>query len=199
MRAFRALDDLLVAAPSDRHPERFALHVLRKDVRSLRSMLSRLADAGVSPKEIDVFIDHLDSEMDPSNFSYELAQYASDMMPDDWLGYDVSAAFTGGHLRRRLMRYESELLRKFLAPGTLGLKAIVAGTAWLALRLPTIWLNIWSERSANPCPDYCSSAILRLRVRQERSGVYVISPGRLGTDLPLGTDNVDHRAIGGNA
>ena len=165
VRAFHSLDELLVAAAREEGPKRILLHVLRKDVRSLRPMLSALGRDGAFAADISVFIDHLDSELDPSDFSQELAQYTSEIMPDTWLAYDVSAAFTGGRFRRLLMRLEIAVRRRFVASPS-PVKRAGAGIIWLALRGPLIGINVWGARNANPCPRYCSSAVLRLRFRE---------------------------------
>ncbi|WP_316197069.1 hypothetical protein [Bradyrhizobium sp. SZCCHNS3053] len=164
VRMFTSVEDLAEAAKSD-NLGRIVLHLLRSQVRSLRSLLAVMERTGGFPAEIAVFIDHVDSEFDSSNFSSELAQYASDALPEDWLAYDVSAEFTGGSFRHQAMRLEGRWWRVFVGSSS-RLKSAIAGSIWLALRVPIALSNVVSKRNANPCPQYCSSAMLILRRRR---------------------------------
>ncbi|WP_316165412.1 MULTISPECIES: hypothetical protein [unclassified Bradyrhizobium] len=183
VRMFTSVDELAQAAKADRI-KHVVLHVLRSQVHSLRTLLTALECASVFPQEITVFIDHLDSEFELSNFSFELAQYASDMLPDDWLAYDVSARFTGGSFRHRAMRVEGRWWRLFLRSSS-RLTSTFAGTIWLVLRILTTSSNVWSKRNANPCPQYCSSAMLTLR-RRRRSQAIVRESSSLQSDNHMG-------------
>jgi hypothetical protein len=138
-------------------------HVYRSDVRQTRRILEGLGALLDDDAAVAVFIDHEAGETDPSNFSWELAQYVHEVVPGRWTGLRISAIFTGGHLKRRLRLIERRLLRHLwpvtwktalLLPFVVFLWPMVAGATAL---------NNWRLRHSNSsCPPFCSSALLCL-------------------------------------
>ncbi len=137
------------------------LHLERKDVLKFRSLFGagqRFLKPGGT---MVVFFEHKYSELDGSNFSVELAQYAERLLPASWLGYRLTAWFAGGLTKRRLRLAERSLFRYFIPSSLAKLPhCLLAMTAWPVLAVATAVNNFRLRNTFTQCPEYCSSALL---------------------------------------
>ena len=90
------------------------VHLHRADVTRMARLIEATQPLLRPGGTIAVFVDHPNAEMDPNNFSGELAQYIEDLLPADWIGSSVSARFAGGRIKRRLRRLERRILNHLM-------------------------------------------------------------------------------------
>jgi hypothetical protein len=137
------------------------MHLERKDVLQFRSLFEagqRFLKPGGA---VVVFFEHKYSELDGSNFSVELAQYAERLLPPSWLGYRLTAWFVGGLTKRRLRLAERSLFRYFIPSSLAKLPhCLLAMMAWPVLAVATTVNNYRLRNSLSQCPEYCTSALL---------------------------------------
>lgn len=139
------------------------IHIRRAEVLSLRKVLA-LAERHAHPQTtISVFIEHRDAELDGSNFSFELAQYADIILPSGWIGYRLEALFAGGKWKRRLRILERKLYPQLWPPALRRLPNIVLGASlWVIIAALTALHNLTARKASSFCPDYCTSVLLSL-------------------------------------
>lgn len=144
------------------------MHVFRSNVRQTRNLIEHVVPFVRPGGQIAVFVEHLRSETDPTDFSVELASYILDVLPASWIGQRVRARFAGGRMKRRLRQIDLYLLRRSLSPtGKLG--AFVAAALRPAVALATLANNLRLRSPLSACPPYCSSALLSLRLPERES------------------------------
>lgn len=140
------------------------LHITRADVRATAAVLDVLTQHLAPGGSVAVFIEHVNGEADPSNFSIELAQYSEEVLPPSWIGYDIAARFVGGTAKRRLRLMERRLFRH-LTPSSawrLPLLGLAVGL-WPLVAAMTAINNFRNRDLGDICPEFCSSAMLVLR------------------------------------
>jgi hypothetical protein len=146
--------------------DRILIHIYRAQVRELRTRFALAEQCTRVSSVISIFIEHKNSELDSSNFSIELSQYAPQLLPQNWMGYGLEGRFVGGRVKRRL-RLAERLLYRFLLPASLKrlpLMFIGAG-CWAIVAGLTAMNNLANRRASSYCPNYCSSALLSLSRR----------------------------------
>lgn len=147
-------------APGARY-DHMLIHIERAEVRKLKQILERVEDC-VEPKgTISVYIEHPNSELDSSNFSLELAQYVDELLPHNWISYQMKASFAGGRIKREL-RLAERFLFRYLWPTSIGRlpHLIFSATLWPLTAALTALNNFRLRNASAKCPDYCSSALL---------------------------------------
>jgi hypothetical protein len=157
--------------------DKILCHVRRADVRQTRKILERLTPLLAPDAVVGVYIEHEASDMDPGNFSWELAQYVDDVLPAGWTGLRIRTNFAGGLSKRRLRSVERRMIRhlwpltwksSLVLPAVVVLWPILAGC---------IAINNWRLRNGyNVCPPYCSSALLSLSRRPTARAVAECAP-----------------------
>ncbi|MDR6661130.1 hypothetical protein [Tardiphaga robiniae] len=148
---------------SDGRYDNLLVHISRGELLKLKKVLE-LSKRYLKPSAtILVFIEHRDSEADSSNFSLELAQYADDLLPADWVGSRVACSFAGGRFKRYLRQTERMLFR-YLWPSTIWRlpQLLLAVMAWPIVAGLSALNNIRMKNDLSNCPAYCSSALLSL-------------------------------------
>jgi hypothetical protein len=137
------------------------LHVERHRIRDAKKTLAKVTGLVKTGGTIALFIEHRNAEIDPSDFSVELAQYAEDILPVDWMKYHVTARFAGGLAKRRLRRAEIFLFR-YLSPSSVWRipHLVLAMAAWPMLAALTSLNNLRMRSTLSRCPAYCTSALL---------------------------------------
>jgi hypothetical protein len=150
------------AAP-DRRYDNVLLHVYRSNVRQTGAILetarARLRPGGT----VAVYIEHVNGELDTSNFSSELAQYLDDVLPGDWIGHRLEARFAGGIIKRRIRWCELILLR-YVRPASVRMLPhfAIALMLWPVFAALTAVNNFLARNLSSRCPPYCSSALFSL-------------------------------------
>lgn len=161
--AYRELDAEGRAQVSGSY-DNILLHTTRSDVRGTAAALEVLREYLAHSGNIAVYIEHVNGEVDPSNFSIELAQYSEEVLPPSWIGYDVSARFVGGAAKRNLRLMERRLFRH-LTPSSiwrLPLLGLAVGL-WPVAAAMTAINNFRHREIGDTCPEFCSSALIALR------------------------------------
>jgi len=154
---YDTLKEMLAAGPFDH----CLCYVLRKDVRRTRRLIEAILPRMTPGAEVLVFIHHLDGEAENTNFSYEIVDYVSDILPAH-IETLVDVSVTGGRIKRLLRRLERRALgtgarHRWLLPLALPAWALLQGlTLANNLRLRAVRRD---ERSV----QYCSSVVLRYR------------------------------------
>jgi hypothetical protein len=138
-------------------------HIYRADVRQIRPILARLSTLLRPEAKVGVYIEHEASDMDPSNFSWELAQYVQDILPPGWIGLGIQTSFVGGLSKRRLRRIEARLVR-CLWPTTWRRAVALpfAALLWPLVAALTAANNWRLRHGFKSCPPFCSSALISL-------------------------------------
>ncbi|QCI63170.1 hypothetical protein [Phreatobacter stygius] len=134
------------------------IHMYRSNVREMRKMLEKAERLIKRDGTLSVYVDHVQSEIDPSNFSIELAQYVDQLLPSDWVGYRVSARFAGGATKRRLRLVERRLFR-YLWPSSVWRLPLVAAAvlSWFGVAAMMSVSNLRNRNLTKKCPQFCSS------------------------------------------
>lgn len=140
------------------------LHLYRADVKLARQIIDRserdLLKHGAS---VSVFVEHLHGEMEPSDFSTEIAYYIVDILPSHWTQYSIKATFVGGRLKRILRLMERRILRYLLQPTLRRLPLLVISFfIWPITAFLTVVNNVRQANSSKLCPPYCSSFLLTI-------------------------------------
>ncbi len=148
------------------------LHTTRADVRSTAAALQIVTNYVAPGGSIAVYIEHVNGEVDPSNFSIELAQYAEEVLPPSWIGYDIEAQFVGGTAKRRLRLMERRLFRHLTPSSVWRLPVLFAAIGLWPMVAAMTAINNFRHRNINGvCPEFCSSALLVLRANGTEAGV----------------------------
>jgi hypothetical protein len=146
------------------------IHVFRKDIREVGPQIQRALDLIAERGTLAVFVEHSDAETDASNFSAELATYAADILPADWLSLDMEVRLVGGYMKRWLRKAERGVL-PFVIP--LSRKrlplSVIAVTAWPLIAASTFANNVYQRwvgwRRPTGRPQFASAALILLRRR----------------------------------
>lgn len=137
------------------------VHLHRADVTGMARLIEATQPLLRPGGTIAVFVDHPNAEMDPNNFSGELAQYIEDLLPADWIGSSVSARFAGGRIKRRLRRLERRILNHLMPTSWTRLPLVVgAMAAWPLVAALTAANNLRMGRANEICPTFCTSALI---------------------------------------
>ncbi len=153
-------------APPGNAYDSILLHVYRADVRQSARAFERLRPVLAPTGQMALFVHHRRGEFDPSNFSYELAQYAEDVLPPDWLGYEIEARFVGGRLKRWLRLVEVELFGYLVPSSRIRPLRMAAGVLlWPFVAAIMAVYNAINREALEECPDYCSSFLLTFNPR----------------------------------
>ena len=166
------------------------IHVFQANIRSTRQKVEvamRLLKPGGT---VAIFIQHLNGEFHDGDFSFELAQYASQILVSNWMGYQVSAQFVGGRTKRYLRRLEASLFKRVFPARTRLQSSAASSNAfdqvrWLAARFRAVarrllvavaavlvYVVVLALRVANnlrlrnslkACPEYCSSVLIAMK------------------------------------
>lgn len=160
---YRELDPAGRAEVKGRY-DNVLVHTTRASVRSTADALQIVANYVAPGGSIAVYIEHVNGEVDPSNFSIELAQYAEEVLPPSWIGYDIEAQFVGGTAKRRLRLMERRLFRHLTPSSVWRLPVLVAAVGlWPVVAAMTAINNFRHRDIGGVCPEFCSSALLTLR------------------------------------
>lgn len=144
--------------------ETIFVQIRRANVRHARHIVESAQRYLKSNGTIAIFIWHENGELDPSNFSYELAGYTEDILPGSWLGYEINTKFAGGRLKRRLRRMERWVFGYLMPTTRRRIPLLIAAcVAWPCVAGLTALNNILTRKTFNFCPPYCSSALVSLR------------------------------------
>jgi hypothetical protein len=161
--ADRAEEAHLGSVPVDRRYETIFLHIYRANMRKTRKILKAIEDYRKPGGQIVIFVEHKQSEIDPSNFSSELTQYLTEFLPADWTRYTTKAKFVGGRWKRRLRLAERRVFNYIKPVSPRRFLPILAGSAvWPAIAALTAANNIWHRKASSACPEYCSSFLISL-------------------------------------
>lgn len=140
------------------------VHIRRAELLQFKSVLQFARDCATPEATISVYIDHRDAELDTSNFKYELAQYAENLLPSDWLSFRLETRFTGGRSKRFLRLIERRLLRQLWPSSPWRVPHLLASlTLWPFTAALTTLNNLRLRNPSAACPDYCTSALLSFR------------------------------------
>jgi len=136
-------------------------HFRRDDLRYVQKTID-LAEGCLKPDgKLFLHIWHENADLDQINFSQELAQFVTSILPKKWLGYRIQARFAGGLMRRRLRRAERVLFRYLLPTSLKRLpQFLMALGLWPFVAVLTAANNLWSSNVSAECPAFCSSALL---------------------------------------
>lgn len=166
----RHAEDLLTADPFDvpgmgqTHGARYrtaVVHAPRAKVRGTRDVVERIEPMLEPGGTLAVYVDHENGELDPSNFTTELAQYVYDILPSNWVSLRISAAFVGGGARRAHHQWQRRvfsILREHRRHRMLVIPAAFFALSLIGIR--TAIQNLRFGRPGNVCPQFCSSALL---------------------------------------
>lgn len=144
------------------------IQVNRADIRRMQLKIEQALRLTNSQAEIAISISHPNYEIDASNFSYELAQYVDEILPEGWLGFEINALFTGGKIKRRLRLLEGGVAAKTLPRSVWQVPVAFVSVLSLPIIAGLTALNNLSlRRASRVCPDFCSSALLVLRSRRD--------------------------------
>lgn len=165
--AYRELDADERTRISGRY-DNILLHTTRSDVRSTAAALDILTQYLAPGGSMAVYIEHVNGEVDPSNFSIELAQYSEEVLPPSWIGYDVAARFVGGAAKRRLRLMERRLFRHLTPSSVWRLPLLVLAVGlWPLVAGMTAINNFRNREIGDICPEFCSSALIVMRANGE--------------------------------
>ena len=142
------------------------IHLMREDLSTLPSLL-RAAEQRVAPDgTISVFIEHRNADLEGGNMSSEFSRYADLILPPHWIGYDCSARYAGGVVKRGL-RVAERSLYPFLRPLSLRRLPliIIAGIGWVLIGGLTALNNLRERGGSRAFPDHCSGMLLSLSRR----------------------------------
>lgn len=155
------------------------LHLHRADATRTRRLIEAVRPLLTPAGTVAAYIDHPNGELDPSNFSAELAQYADVLLPADWIGCQISARFAGGRLKRRLRRMERRVLNQLWPSSWKRLPLLIGAVLlWPMVAALTAANNLRMGRPSETCPAFCTSALVVLsRVPAAMDG-----PPRAGQD-----------------
>ena len=143
------------------------VQVNRVDVRRTQLAIERALSLTNSDAEIAISISHPNYETDAANFTYELAQYVDDILPNGWLELEITALFTGGKIKRRLRLLESGFSAKTLPKSVWQIPTAVFAVLGLpAIAVLTALNNLSLRNPSKACPEFCSSALLVLCSRR---------------------------------
>jgi len=150
-------------APGSRYDHILVL-VRRTQIRNTRRIIEAAQNYLKSDGAIGIFVWHENAEIDPSNFSYELAAYSDEILPPSWLGYQIDCHFAGGGTKRRLRLIERWLFRYMIPTSHLRLPLLIAACMlWSAVAALTGINNFVARKKSGDCPQFCSSALISLR------------------------------------
>ncbi len=155
--------------------DRILIHVWRKDIRQTAELVEAAAELLRPSGTLSLFFEHMNSELDPSNFSHEMAQYIEQILPSHWIRYTISAAFSGGRVKRRLRLLDRAIKQNLLPGRILDVPACaLAVVGWPIVAALTAVNNIRLRNSSDECLEYCSSALVSLRLRSSASESFEI-------------------------
>jgi len=153
------------------------LHLRRANVLLTRPALEVAQCMLARDGTIGVYIEHVDADTDPSDFSQELAQYLDSVLPTGWLGFQISAQFVGGTAKRRLREVQRVAMRQLIPIHRSRAPHMIAGCLMWPVVATLTALNNWRYRKhRETCPSYCSAAMLVLR-RLPAAGPLTARPG----------------------
>jgi hypothetical protein len=139
------------------------LHLHRAEATRTRRLIEAVRPLVAPGGTVAVYIDHPNGELDPSNFSGELAQYVDVVLPADWIGSEVSARFAGGRLKRRLRQFERGVLNQLWPSSWRHLPGLIgAMLLWPMVAALTAANNLRMGRPSETCPAWCTSALVVL-------------------------------------
>jgi hypothetical protein len=163
------------------------LHVYRKDIRFAAPLIEHALEKLATGGELTLFVEHADADTDASNFTSELAQYASEILPRSWMRLDIRAKFVGGHTKRYLRQIERRVLPYIIPNRLLRIPlSIAAALTWSIVAVLTILNNaaqrLLSRRNPDRRPAFCTAASIRFKER--------MSAKRAGSTPRNAVDNV---------
>jgi hypothetical protein len=142
------------------------VHIRRTDLPKLRKVLW-WAETCLKPDgNIAVYIQNYNAEEYEGNFSLKLAQSVQELLPADWLGFQLKATFAGG-VTKRWLRSRERFLFPFLWPASFGRMplSVFAAALWSVVAGLTVLNNFRLRDRSSECLDYCSSMLLRMNTR----------------------------------
>jgi hypothetical protein len=144
------------------------VHIRRTEMLNLRKILEWAENCIKPDGTIAVYVESRSREEEERNFSLDLAQSVQDLLPANWLGFELKASFAGGRAKRRLRSRERFLFR-FLWPSSPGRLpvSIFAAALWSVIAGLTALNNFRLRNRSSQCPDYCSSALFCLNNSRE--------------------------------
>jgi len=146
--------------------ETIFLQIRRANVRQTRRIIESAQPYLKPGGTIGIFIWRENSELDPSNFSVELAGYADEILPGSWLGHELRSKFAGGHLKRQLRLIERRIFGYLMPTTRRRIPLLLAAcVTWPAIAALTAVNNFVSRNDGDKCSPYCSSALVSLRRR----------------------------------
>ncbi len=162
--------------PAAERFDHILIQVKRANVRQARAMLHAAAPFLKRDGIIGLYVRHENAELDPSDFTLEFPQYVEEVLPDDWLGWNLQASFAGGATKRRL-RVAERLLFRYLIPSSMSRipLLLMALGLWPIVAVLTA-LNNYRLRNLTSSESYCTSALLVLSRAREHDGEIDASP-----------------------
>ncbi|MEO1206511.1 MAG: hypothetical protein AAFV45_09280 [Pseudomonadota bacterium] len=161
------ISELSRAKLRQQFPEPFKtvlIYTRRAHCRDLAQLVGVLVDQVKPDGKVSIYIDHKDGEINPTNFKFELAQYAAEILPPNWIGYDVQAKFIGGRVKGQLARIEQRLRRKVLPLNLYKLPLILfASAGWVSSSCLIACNNMRLRNPSSTCPNACTSAVVTLQ------------------------------------
>jgi hypothetical protein len=146
------------------------VHIYRADMRQTRKILEGIDALLAQDREVAIYLDNVNGELEGINFSRQLAQEVHELLPSGWIGHHLRADFAGGMIKRRLRLMENYLFGHLSPSSPWRLPLLAAAIAlWPGVAVLTTLNNFLQRRISSTCPKYCSSALLVLsRSRENR-------------------------------
>jgi hypothetical protein len=142
--------------------DRILIQVRRTTVRRTRAMLQAVAPYLKQDGIICLYIRHENAELDPSDFTVELSQYVEEVLPADWLGWNVQASFVGGPAKRHLRLAERYLFRYLMPSSAWRVPLLLIALGLWPIVAALTALNNYRSREPTSPESYCTSALLIL-------------------------------------
>ena len=143
------------------------IYLLRKDCRRARRLVER-CQAAMSPGGVcQVFIHHLQGEVELANFSNELVGYAEKILPSP--RWAAECTFVGGALKRTNYRLLNRLYRHYARFGAWALFWILPPLALVPPLTLVANLYLRMKGPSRRFVPYCSSALIRFAPLPEGS------------------------------
>ncbi|WP_413208134.1 hypothetical protein [Rhodospirillum sp. A1_3_36] len=138
----------------------------RQNILRLGTVLASIGRLLNPDGEIYVYIEHPNAQNDPGRFESEIVYYLKMMLPVSWLRYEIEARYVGGLIKRILTKNESACRRYLRFPSLHRFASFtLASCAWSVVVLLMAALNRLSRRYSKHPPPYCSSILVKLRLR----------------------------------